>query len=133
MFYLNGRPGVYSARYAGVQATDEENNEKLLNEMRGVPPRRRKAQFRSVLALVADDIESVTEGICSGKLAEYPRGTNGFGYDPIFIPDGFARTYAELTTEEKNSISHRAKSFSKMREVLLQCYPLLKKMTVQNQ
>jgi XTP/dITP diphosphohydrolase len=118
VFFLNGRPGVFSARYAGERATDEQNNRKLLAEMRGVAPRRRRAQFRSVLALVGEGIEELTEGICGGVLAELPRGTNGFGYDPIFIPDGFTRTYAELTADEKNRISHRSRSFEKMREVI---------------
>jgi len=118
LFYLNGRPGVRSARYAGDDATDEENNEKLLGEMRGVPPRRRKAQFRAVLTLVGDTLRETTVGICEGTLAEVPRGSNGFGYDPIFIPDGFSRTYAELTAEEKNKISHRAKALAAMREIL---------------
>ncbi|HVN48820.1 MAG TPA: RdgB/HAM1 family non-canonical purine NTP pyrophosphatase [Bacteroidota bacterium] len=118
VFFLNGRPGVFSARYSGEGATDESNNEKLLQEMRGVAPRRRHAQFRSVLALVGNRIEELTEGICPGVLAEAPRGTNGFGYDPIFIPDGFPRTYAELTAEEKNTISHRSRSFAKMKELL---------------
>jgi XTP/dITP diphosphohydrolase len=118
VFYLNGRPGVFSARYAGPGATDEINNQKLLEEMRGVAPRRRHAQFRSILALIGDGIEDVTEGICSGMLGETPHGTNGFGYDPIFIPYNFAKTYAELTAEEKNRISHRARSFAKMAVVL---------------
>jgi XTP/dITP diphosphohydrolase len=118
VFFLNGRPGVFSARYAGEGATDEMNNQKLLAEMRAVAPRRRRAQFRSVLALVADGVEEVTEGVCPGVLGEIPRGTNGFGYDPIFIPDGFVKTYAELTAEEKNLISHRARSFAKMKEIL---------------
>ncbi len=118
VFYLHGRPGVFSARYAGAEATDEMNNQKLLEEMCGVAPRRRRAQFRSVLALVGNGMEEVTEGICTGTLGEIPRGTHGFGYDPIFIPDGFAKTYAELTAEEKNRISHRARSFANMRHVL---------------
>ncbi len=118
VFYLNCRPGVFSARYAGIEATDEMNNEKLLEEMRGVAPRRRRAQFRSILALVGAGMESVTEGVCPGTLGEIPHGTNGFGYDPIFIPDGFIKTYAELTAEEKNLISHRARSFAKMIKVL---------------
>jgi XTP/dITP diphosphohydrolase len=118
VFFLNGRPGVFSARYAGAEATDEMNNRKLLEEMRGVAPRRRRAQFRSVLALVGEGMEEMTVGICSGTLAEKPLGTNGFGYDPIFIPDGFNKTYAELTSEEKNLISHRARSFAKMIKVM---------------
>ena len=118
VFFLNGRPGVRSARYAGDEAKDEENNEKLLGEMLGVPPRRRRAQFRAVLALVGHGFEDLTEGICLGKLAEGPRGTNGFGYDPIFIPDGLSRTYAELSTDEKNKISHRARAFRALKEIL---------------
>jgi XTP/dITP diphosphohydrolase len=118
VFYLHGRPGVFSARYAGAEATDAMNNKKLLQETRGVAPRRRRAQFRSVLALVGDGMEEMTEGICSGTLGETPIGTNGFGYDPIFIPDGFNKTYAELTSEEKNLISHRARSFAKMVQVM---------------
>jgi XTP/dITP diphosphohydrolase len=118
VYYLNGRPGVFSARYAGENTNDERNNEKLLAEMRGVPPRRRGAQFRAVLALVGKGYEEIAEGICPGVLAESPRGTNGFGYDPIFIPDGFWRTYAELTAEEKNAISHRSKAARIMTGIL---------------
>jgi len=118
VFYLNGRPGVRSARYAGDEATDGQNNEKLLGEMRGVAPRRRKAQFRAVLTLVCEDFREITVGICEGSLAEFPRGSNGFGYDPIFIPNGFSRTYAELTAEEKNKISHRAKALAAMKVIL---------------
>ncbi len=118
VFFLNGRPGVRSARYAGDDAKDEQNNEKLLGEMLGVPPRRRRAQFRAVLALVGNGFEDITEGICMGKLAEGPRGTNGFGYDPIFIPDDFSRTYAELTPDEKNRISHRGRAFRALEEIL---------------
>lgn len=118
VFFINKRPGVWSARYSGEGATDERNNDKLLKEMRSVAPRRRAAQFVAVLALVGKGFEEITEGICPGKLAESPRGTNGFGYDPIFIPNGYARTYAELTAEEKNIISHRAKAMEKMRDVL---------------
>lgn len=118
VFFLNGRPGVRSSRYAGENATDEQNNEKLLAEMRGVAPRRRRAQFRAILALVGPGYEELAEGICPGKLAEAPRGTNGFGYDPIFVPDGFVKTYAELAAEEKNTISHRARAAEKMREII---------------
>ncbi len=118
VFFLNGRPGYQSARYAGPETDDEANNEKLLGEMRAVAPRRRRAQFRAVLALIGNGIEEITEGTCLGKLAESPRGTNGFGYDPIFVPDGFNRTYAQLTSDEKNRISHRSKAFGKMRDIL---------------
>ena len=118
VFYLNKRPGVRSARYAGDRSNDEQNNEKLLEEMRGVAPRRRHAQFVAVLALVGLGPDDFAEGICPGALAESPRGTNGFGYDPIFIPAGFQKTYAELTAGEKNKISHRAKAAQQMSEIL---------------
>ena len=118
VFYLNGRPGVFSARYAGERATDAANNQKLLSQMLGVAPRRRRAQFHAVLTLLGDGTVETTEGICSGMLAESPRGTNGFGYDPIFLPDGFFRTYAELTAAEKNTISHRAKALATMKHIL---------------
>ncbi|HLE31963.1 MAG TPA: RdgB/HAM1 family non-canonical purine NTP pyrophosphatase [Bacteroidota bacterium] len=118
VFYLNMEPGVYSARYSGPNATDAQNNEKLLQAMRGVAPRRRRAQFRSVIAFVDKGVKELTEGIFSGTLAESPRGSNGFGYDPLFIPDGMTITSAELTDEEKNAISHRGQSLRKMIEVL---------------
>ena len=118
VFYLNGRPGVRSARYTGDDASDEENNGRLLSEMRGVAPRRRRAQFRAVITLVGNGFQESAEGVCPGRLAESPRGTNGFGYDPIFVPDGFDKTYAELTAVEKNLISHRARALQKMREIL---------------
>jgi XTP/dITP diphosphohydrolase len=118
VFFLNGRPGVYSARYAGIDADDDANNQKLLKEMVGVAPRRRGAQFHAVLALVGKGIDKTSKGTCPGLLAEDPRGMNGFGYDPIFIPNGFKKTYAELVAEVKNRISHRSKAFEKMREIL---------------
>lgn len=118
VFFLNGRPGVRSARYAGEHATDEANNDKLLRQMRGVAARRRHAQFRAVLALVGPGFEDVSSGTCPGHLTEVPKGVNGFGYDPIFVPLGMDRTYAELTQEEKNSISHRSRAFAALREVL---------------
>ena len=118
VFFLNGRPGVISARYAGGGATDEANNQKLLGQMMGVAPRRRRAQFRAVLTLVNGTTVETSEGICPGMLAESPRGTNGFGYDPIFLPDGFTRTYAELAAAEKNTISHRSRALAGMRDIL---------------
>lgn len=118
VFYLNMQPGVRSARYAGSNATDAQNNEKLLQAMRGVAPRRRHAQFRSVIALVDKEVLETTEGVFSGTLGESSRGTNGFGYDPLFIPEGMTKTSAELTDEEKNAISHRGQSLRKMIKVL---------------
>ncbi|MCU0453757.1 MAG: RdgB/HAM1 family non-canonical purine NTP pyrophosphatase [Bacteroidetes bacterium] len=118
VFFLNARPGVISARYAGDGAGDEANNKKLLREMRGVAARRRHAQFCAVLALVGPGYEEIAVGTCPGTLTESSRGTNGFGYDPIFQPEGFSRTYAELSQDEKNRISHRARAFAALRDIL---------------
>ncbi len=118
VYYLALKPGVRSARYAGENATYEDNCKKLLMTMRGVPPRRRKAQFRTVVAIVGKGIEHTVEGSVQGTILEEPRGTMGFGYDPLFVPDGFTTTYAEMTVEEKNQISHRARALEKAVEVL---------------
>lgn len=118
VFYLNGRPGVFSARFAGVDATDVMNNTKLLREMKGVAPRRRMARFVAHLALATPNGIERSSGFCPGHLSEAPRGTNGFGYDPIFVPQGFDRTFAELTQEEKNRISHRSHAFHAMKDIL---------------
>ncbi len=117
--YLDGEPGVFSARYAGPKATYASNVKKLLKELRGVPPYCRKARFRSVLAFVAPaNFERQTEGICPGVITEERRGINGFGYDPIFLPDGYNQTFAEMSLELKNTLSHRAKALMSMSEVL---------------
>lgn len=113
---LNGEPGVISARYAGEPSNDENNNRKLLEKIKSIE--RPKAQFRSVLALVHGNSVFTTEGIIRGCLIHELRGTNGFGYDPMFIPDGFESTFAELGSEIKNGISHRAIALMKMREIL---------------
>jgi len=120
VFYLNNRPGVFSSRYSGENATDEMNNKKLLSELLGVPPRRRRAQYRCVVALVGKNIEKLTEGKCTGRITEQPRGRNGFGYDPIFIPDGYEKTFGELDPAEKNRISHRAQAILKMRKFVIE-------------
>ena len=117
-FYLELRPGVLSARYAGEKATYADNNTKLLKELRGVPPRKRNARFRTVIAVVGKDIEQCVEGVMEGSIAEAPRGTNGFGYDPLFIPRGYRKTYAELSLEEKNNVSHRAKALDAAKTIL---------------
>jgi XTP/dITP diphosphohydrolase len=119
VFYLSDSPGIFSSRYSGAESTDEKNNLKLLNEMKGVAPRRRGAQFRCTLSFIGDGFEEFTEGICRGKLGTELKGINGFGYDPIFLPDGFERTYAELTFEEKAQISHRSRAFEKMKPIIL--------------
>jgi XTP/dITP diphosphohydrolase len=118
VFYLNRRPGVYSARYAGEPPNDMANNKKLLEEMSGVAPRRRRAQFRAAMALVGPAYEEIVEGVCIGKLAEAPRGSNGFGYDPIFVPDGYDQTFGELSDDVKNTISHRAVAIEQMKKIL---------------
>jgi XTP/dITP diphosphohydrolase len=115
---LGNRPGVYSARYAGEGASDEANNNKLLQELENIPFDSRTAQFRCVAALVSEGEEYLSEGICTGKIAYAPRGTNGFGYDPLFIPTGYQQTFAELSEEVKNRISHRGKAFRTMKKIL---------------
>lgn len=107
-YYLALAPGVYSARYAGEKATYADNNKKLLHALRGVPQRRRTVRFRTVVAIVGKKTEHVFEGKVEGRILEAPRGTNGFGYDPLFVPSGYNKTYAEMTIEEKNQLSHRA-------------------------
>lgn len=104
---LGGAPGVYSARYAGPQCDTAANNAKLLRELEGRIDRH--ARFRCAIALCAPDGRSWSvEGRCEGRIAEAPRGSTGFGYDPLFVPDGFEVTFAELGAEKKNKISHRA-------------------------
>jgi XTP/dITP diphosphohydrolase len=105
---LDGAPGVLSARYGGVGSNAARNNVKLLDELRGVPERKRTARFKCALVLrMGIDKYLSAEGVCEGRIAGKPRGDNGFGYDPLFIPDGFDRTMAQLGSEEKNGISHR--------------------------
>ena len=118
VFALDGRPGVYSARYAGEHATYEDNNKKLLAELVSFPAEKRKARFRCVAAFVGPSTEYAVEGICEGTIIHAPRGTGGFGYDPLFVPDGYPETFAELSPEVKNSISHRSAAFRAMGEYL---------------
>lgn len=116
---LGGRPGVHSARYAGEGAGDAENLQKLLHETAAVEPSRRGACFRCVLVLRhPDGREFSTEGELRGSLAGAPRGAGGFGYDPVFLPSGFAQTLAELSAEEKNRISHRRRALEKLKALL---------------
>ena len=117
---LDGAPGVTSARFAGSNAAggnspDSENLAKLLHVLRKVPAERRAARFRCVLALVFGDSVETFDGTCEGKIAEAPSGKGGFGYDPIFVPDGFSQTFAELGEEVKNQISHRARALQKLK------------------
>lgn len=108
--YLLGEPGVYSSRYAGENVSYEENNKKLLNALKGVPPRKRTARFKCCVALYSKEIQKTFIGITEGKILFSPRGENGFGYDPLFLPDGYDKTYAEMSEEEKNKVSHRYKA-----------------------
>jgi XTP/dITP diphosphohydrolase len=110
---LGGAPGIYSARYAGKNATDEQNVKKLLSELTGAGAKthQRKARFRCVIALArAGKLLDIFNGAVEGTIADSPRGLRGFGYDPIFVPNGFEQTFAELPAEVKNRISHRAKA-----------------------
>ena len=109
---LGGRPGVYSARYAGPNASYEDNVAKLLGELKGVADADRTARFRTVMALRLSDTEHLfADGVAEGRIIGERRGADGFGYDPVFLPsDGDGRTFAEMAPEEKNSISHRARA-----------------------
>ena len=109
---LGGEPGVRSARYAGPGHDSERNMELLLRNMEGITDRR--ARFRTVISLILDGEEHLFEGIVGGVLLTVPRGTNGFGYDPIFVPDGYAETFAEMSDEAKNAISHRGRAVAKL-------------------
>ena len=118
---LGGAPGVRSARYAGVNASDTERIDKLLSRVANVGAKsdQRRARFRCVLAVARDGhVLATFEGVVDGKIAERPRGSHGFGYDPIFIPEGFEETFAELPEEVKNNISHRAKAVRKLQAEL---------------
>lgn len=113
--FINGEPGVHTARYAGVEHDDKANNEKLIKVLSDVPTEDRTAEFRTVIALVQDGHEDqVITGILKGKIAEFERGNNGFGYDPVFIPESHDETFAELGTDYKNSISHRHNALEKL-------------------
>lgn len=112
---LGGAPGVESAYYAGPQHDGAANLAKLVEVMRGVPDERRAAHFKCVLVLLGPDgLEVTFEGRCSGALAREPVGGNGFGYDPIFVPEGHERTYAQLGETEKNAISHRGRAWAQL-------------------
>ena len=109
---LNGAPGVYSARYAGDAHNSEANMRKLLQDMEGIE--NRKAQFRTVFALIINGKEHLFEGIVKGQITKHRCGSSGFGYDPVFIPEGYTQTYAEMGNTLKNKISHRALATNKL-------------------
>lgn len=117
VFALGGAPGVRSARYAGVDGDSAKNNALLLKNLEGVEDRR--ARFVCSIALISPDgRECSVEGRCDGTLRREPSGNGGFGYDPLFVPEGYEKTFADLPAEVKNSISHRARALAKARELL---------------
>lgn len=122
---LEGRPGVYSARFAGANATDEQNNRKLLVLMEDIPDSKRTAHFECVIALVRPDgFQQTVKGQCHGRIALAPAGKGGFGYDPLFIPEGYRVSFGQLSAEEKNKISHRGIALQKARLIIPQFFDL---------
>lgn len=115
---LNGEPGVKSARYAGEQKDFRHNIDKLLLNL--APHSNKKARFRAVLSLILNEKEFFFEGICEGTIISEPRGEDGFGYDPVFVPDGSGKTFAEMNMAEKNQYSHRRKAAAKLVDFLHQ-------------
>lgn len=113
---LNNEPGVYSARYAGLDKDSEANMNKVLKKMQGIADR--SAQFRTVIALILNNKEYTFDGIIKGKITINKQGNSGFGYDPIFCPSNYSKTFAEMPAEEKNKISHRALALSKLNEFI---------------
>ncbi|MDP4865177.1 MAG: non-canonical purine NTP diphosphatase [Crocinitomicaceae bacterium] len=109
---INSEPGVYSARYAGPSKNADENMNKVLEKLAGKSDR--TAQFRTVISLILEGKEHIFEGVVKGSIISEKRGTDGFGYDPIFVPEGQNKTFAELSLDEKNKMSHRARAFEKM-------------------
>ena len=120
---LDGQPGVYSARYAGEHCSFQDNVLKVLCELQGIP--NRKACFKTVIALILNETTYFFEGKIEGEIIETEKGTNGFGYDPIFKPLGYEKTFAEMTDAEKNKISHRALATKQLNDFLQTC-PILK-------
>jgi XTP/dITP diphosphohydrolase len=121
---LDGRPGVYSARFAGEPSDDKSNNRKLLQLLAGVPDDARTARFKCVIAVAAPDGRVETaEGVCEGHITREPRGDGGFGYDPLFIPLGYQQTFGELPPTTKHRISHRGKALAKVGDLLKRLQP----------
>ena len=116
VFALNNAPGVYSARYAGPEKNDEANLQKLLETLKN--ENNREACFKTVIVLILNEVEYVFEGVVEGTIITEKRGDFGFGYDPIFIPNGYSKTFAEMTMDEKSNVSHRAIAVKKMVEFL---------------
>lgn len=117
--YLDGEPGVYSARYAGEDATYEDNNKLLLKNLENVPVKKRKAYFKTVVSIIDSKGNSFNvEGVCKGEIGFEPVGDNGFGYDPIFIVEGLNKTFAQMTDIEKNTYSHRGKAVRNLKNII---------------
>jgi len=116
---LKGLPGVCSARYAGERASSQENNQKLLREIQGVPISKRGARFKCFIAVKSPDgREAIAEGSCKGRIGFKEKGRRGFGYDPLFILPKYGKTMAELSLEEKNRVSHRGRALKKIRRII---------------
>jgi len=117
---LNGEPGVFSSRYAGENVSYDDNCKKLLKALKDIPDEKRNAYFKTIVCYyVSEKKYYLFEGICKGKINKEKKGENGFGYDPLFIPDGFDKTYAEMNDIEKNLISHRAKAIEAFKNYLI--------------
>lgn len=122
---LDGEPGVYSSRFAGLDATYADNVRLLLQKMEGVPEGRRGARFRCVVALAEPNgADILVEGTCDGRILSEARGSDGFGYDPVFFVPGVGKTFAEMSVEEKDRISHRGMAMARMRKVLAERFLL---------
>ena len=115
---LDGQPGIYSARYAGENCSYSDNVNKLLKEMVNIPPQKRSALFRTAIAYVDENMELTTEGVVEGVIIDVMKGIDGFGYDPVFYIPGMKKTYAEMSMNKKNQISHRGKAVKNMQTLL---------------
>ena len=120
---LGGQPGIYSARYAGENCSYLDNVNKLLQEMTNIPPKKRTAIFRTAIVYVDDNMELATEGVVEGVITDLPKGIDGFGYDPVFYVPDMKKTYAEMSMNKKNQISHRGKALQNMQALLQSCLP----------
>ena len=120
---LDGKPGVYSARYAGENCSYMDNVNKLLFNMKGISDNKRHAQFRTVIAFIGDDMELTAQGVVKGVITKEPKGLGGFGYDPVFYVPNYGKTYSEMSIIEKNKSSHRSKAIQEMVALLDLKYP----------
>ena len=116
--YLKGAPGIYSARYSGINASDKDNIDKLLTELNEISFNQRTARFKCVICMYDGLNEKYFDGVCEGNIITYPKGENGFGYDPLFMPKGYSLTFAELDQKIKNKKSHRGKALLSLKKFL---------------